>query len=167
MSNFKEIVTKAVVGKGRLTTTEEYSTTSSNNPSTILGGWVINHKFEGEKDGDSVKVNGSFDVNIWYSKNDNTETEVIKETVKYSDIIPITLLDDYDGQNEIIVRVIKQPNCTKAQVSQDGTIIYTIEKTIAAELVGDTKIRIGLDSFEDVDNIEQEINNETKENFLD
>ena len=165
MSSFKEIVTKAVVGKGRLTTTEEYSINTSNSPSTILGCWVINHKFEGVKENDSVKVDGSFDINIWYSKNDNTETEVIKETVNYSDIIPITLLDDYDGQDEIIVRVIKQPNCVKAEV--DGNSIkYTIEKTLAAELVGDTKIRIGLDSFEDVDSVEDQINNETNENFL-
>ena len=71
MSNFKEIVTKAVVGKGRLTTTEEYSTTSSNNPSTILGCWVINHKFEGEKDGDSVKVNGFSNLYLGWGCEDN------------------------------------------------------------------------------------------------
>lgn len=43
MSNFKEIVTKAVVGKGKKTFTHDYSVDVNENPSTILGCWIINH----------------------------------------------------------------------------------------------------------------------------
>ena len=166
MSNFKEIVTKAVVGKGKKTTSDNHIIDSITNPSTILGCWVINHNFSGVKDNDSVKVKGSFDTNVWYSKDDNTSTEVYKDTVSYEEEIPIRKLDDYDGQDEIIVRMIKQPTVTKAEI-KDGKVEYTIEKTIAAELVGDTKIKIGVENLdESIDPVDEEIDNEVKEDFL-
>ncbi len=166
MSNFKEIVTKAVVGKGKKTTIDNHSVELNSNPSTILGCWVINHTFEGVKDNDSVKVKGSFDTNIWYSKDDNSNTDVIKDTVKYEEEIPIRKLDDFDGQDEIIVRAVKQPTVTKAELI-DGKIEYTIEKTIAAELVGDTKIKIGVEKLdESEDPIIDEIDEEVNEDFL-
>ena len=40
---FKEIVTKAVVGKGKKRFTNNYSIDVDNKPSTVLGCWVINH----------------------------------------------------------------------------------------------------------------------------
>ena len=43
MSNYKEIVTKAVIGKGKKTFTTTKEQVVENNPSTILGCWVINH----------------------------------------------------------------------------------------------------------------------------
>ena len=167
MSNFKEIVTKAVVGKGKRSFTDEYKLELNDNPSTILGCWVINHNFKGTKIKDVVKVEGSFDTNIWYSKEDNTKTEVAKDEIKYEEEIPIKTLDDYDGQDEIIIRMIKQPTCTKAEI-MDNKVVYTIEKTIATELVGDTKIKVGIEEeLKDTDDeVEEEINNEVKEDFI-
>ena len=40
---FKEIVTKAVIGKGKKYFKDNYSITTENVPSTVLGCWVINH----------------------------------------------------------------------------------------------------------------------------
>lgn len=165
MSSFKEIVTKAVVGKGKKTFVTTHSIEPNSKPSTILGCWIINHNFKGENKKDSVNVTGSFDTNIWYSTDDNTKTEVAKENVTYEEIIPIKKNDEYDGQDEIIIRVLKQPTCTKAEI-KDGKIEYTIEKTIAAELVGDTKIRVGIDEIDEQDPLEEEINDEVKEDFL-
>mgnify|MGYP003301148677 CR=1 FL=1 len=48
MNNYREIVTKAVVSKGKKLFTSTNSVTV-NNPSTILGCWVINHNFNGVK----------------------------------------------------------------------------------------------------------------------
>jgi spore coat protein E len=47
MSSYKEIVTKAVVGKGKKYFTNTYEIEATNKPSTVLGCWVINHKFKG------------------------------------------------------------------------------------------------------------------------
>lgn len=43
MSSFKEIVTKAVVGKGKKSFTTDHTLELENEPSTILGCWIINH----------------------------------------------------------------------------------------------------------------------------
>lgn len=42
---FKEIVTKAVIGKGKKYFKNNYNLLSENNANTILGCWVINHVF--------------------------------------------------------------------------------------------------------------------------
>ena len=166
MSNFKEIVTKTVVGKGKKTTIDNHIVELNTNPSTILGCWIINHEFVGSKENDSIKVKGSFDTNIWYSKDDNKNTDVYKDTVTYEETIPIKKVEDYDGQEEIIVRTIKQPTVTKAEL-KDGKIEYSIEKTIAAELVGDAKIKIGVEELnENDDPALDEIDEEVNEDFL-
>ena len=166
MSNFKEIVTKAVVGKGKKTTIDNHTIELNTNPSTILGCWIINHNFEGIKENDSVKVKGSFDTNIWYSKDDNKNTDVYKDTINYEETIPIKKLEEYDDQDEIIVRMIKQPTVTKAEL-KDGKLEYTVEKTIASEIVGDTKIKIGVEELEEMeDPISEEIDEEVNEDFL-
>ena len=43
MGNFREIVTKAVLGKGKKTFVHQGSVNVKNIPSTVLGCWVINH----------------------------------------------------------------------------------------------------------------------------
>lgn len=43
MANYREIVTKAVIAKGKKLFTTENKVAVNNQPSTILGCWVINH----------------------------------------------------------------------------------------------------------------------------
>ena len=74
MSSYKEIVTKAVIGKGKKLFTTDNTIKVSNLPSTILGCWVINHNFQGQKNGDQITITGSYDVNIWYSYDDDSKT---------------------------------------------------------------------------------------------
>ena len=64
MASFKEIVTKAVIGKGKKTFTTTNSVVPECEASTILGCWVINHNFKGYKSGDTITVEGSYDINI-------------------------------------------------------------------------------------------------------
>ena len=73
VASYKEIVTKTVIGKGKKTFTDTRRKKIENNPSTILGCWVINHNFEGVKNRDSVTINGSYDVNVWYSYDNDTK----------------------------------------------------------------------------------------------
>ena len=64
MASYKEIVTKAVIGKGKKFFRDNYSVEVETTPTTVLGCWVINHKFKGFKSGDKIGVDGSDDVNI-------------------------------------------------------------------------------------------------------
>ena len=167
MSNYKEIVTKAVLSKGK----RLFTTTNSvdvENPSTVLGCWVINHQFNGIKNNNDIIINGSYDVNIWYSSDNNTKTNVVREKNQYKEVIHMKSIDDIDGE-EVIVRSLKQPSCVKTSI--DGnTITYTIEKELGIELVGDMKVKIEVNQEEEIwDEIveeDKEIPDKIDENFI-
>ena len=146
MANYKEIVTKAVVSKGKKKFTD-VDHVAVENPSTILGCWVINHHFNGTKRGDTIVIDGSYDVNIWYSHENDTKTDVFKKTNSYQEVIHMKNVDDVEGE-EILVRSLRQPNCVKAEIV-DGEIVYTIEKELGIELVGDVKVKIETNEEED------------------
>ena len=127
MAAYKEIVTKAIIGKGKKQFQNNYSLEVEKTPTTVLGCWVINHKFKGYKSGEKVGVDGSFDVNIWYSYDNDSKTTVVNKKVDYNDLFNVKIKDNVDltGDTDIIVRTLKQPNCTK--VSTDGnTISFTV-----------------------------------------
>ena len=115
VASYKEIVTKTVIGKGKKTFTDTRRKKIENNPSTILGCWVINHNFEGVKNRDSVTINGSYDVNVWYSYDNDTKTDVLKETVPYTETVHIKNNSNVTNQ-EAIIRSLKQPNCIKVEL---------------------------------------------------
>lgn len=175
MANFyKEIVTKAVLGKGKKTFVDTYQVTPSKDATTILGCWVINHKYKGIKDGDKVTITGSYDVNIWYSCENDTTTEVIKENRTYQETVNIKASKDSTGDEDIIIRSLKNPSCLGADI-KDGKIEYKIEKELGIEIVGDTKVKIQYDSEEDpwdvldedeISKAEKEIDKEVVEDFI-
>ena len=166
MSNYKEIVTKAVVSKGKKLFTTNHSVIVSN-PSTILGCWVINHNFNGTKSNNNIVINGSYDVNIWYSYDNDTKTDVVKETNTYSEVVHMRNTDNIDGE-EIIVRSLKQPNPLKVEI--DGNSInYSIEKELGIELVGDIKVKVEAneddDNWDEIVEEDKEIDN-IKEDYI-
>lgn len=176
MANYREIVTKAVIAKGKKLFTTDDSVAVDNKPTTVLGCWVINHNFNGVKYNDQIRIDGSYDVNIWYSYDNDTKTEVIRKTNSYSEVVKMRARDDETTGEEIIVRSLKQPSCVKVDI--DGNKInYTIEKELGIELVGDIKVKIEADNEEepweeiiDETKAKEEINNidnEVKEEFID
>ena len=132
MAVFKEIVTKAIVGKGKKYFKNNYSIKADDNPSTVLGCWVINHKFKGYKSGDKIGVDGSYDVNIWYSYDNDSKTTVINKKVEYNDLFNVKTKEstDLSGDTDIIVRTLKQPTCSKVEIGSDGNIEFVIEKEL-------------------------------------
>ena len=170
MASFREIVTKTVIGKGKKTFTDSGRIKANNTPSTILGCWIINNDFSGEKDGDSVVINGTYDLNVWYSYDNNSKTDVIKETIPYTETVHIKNSSNVSNQ-EVIVRSLKQPTCSKVEI--DGNeITYVIEKELGIELVGDEKVKIAIDENEDPwdeiidDKEEKQIDAEVTEEFI-
>ena len=148
MANYREIVTKAVIAKGKKTFITNDSAIVDNNPSTVLGCWVINHNFSGTKNGDSINISGSYDVNIWYSYDNDTKTDVVRVTNSYNEIIHMREANRDALSEEIIVRSLKQPNCIKTEID-NNKINYSIEKELGIELVGDVKVKIETTMDED------------------
>jgi spore coat protein E len=141
---YREIITKAVCGKGRKFTQATHTVTPAHRPTSILGCWIINHQYDACKKGDNVELEGCYDINIWYSYSDNTKTEVCTETVSYKEVIHLTKRDDNcidDDPQEVIVRVIQQPNCLEATISPNGNkVIVQVEREYLAEVIGETKV---------------------------
>ena len=150
MANFKEIVTKAIIGKAKKTSTNDFTISPELKPDTILGCWVINNRFQGVNNGGVVFIDGTFDVNVWYSYDNDTKTAVSTKTFTYQDRMPVHLKDNAQLTNkeEIIVRSLKQPTVTNVSVN-DGIVSLHVEKELGVEVVGDTKIKVSIEEEED------------------
>mgnify|MGYP003297980765 CR=1 FL=1 len=168
MNEIREIVTRAVVAKGKkvFNITEKVSTNEK--PYSILGCWVINHEFEATKLNNTVKLDGEFEINIWYSTNNNTRTDIIRETITYKkDIETRTIVKDYlENSDDILARIIQHPTVTNAKIL-DEMIEVDITFEIVAEIIGETKMKVTV--FKEVENWEEEIETldmELNEEFL-
>ena len=174
MALYKEIVTKAVIGKGKKHYKNTYTINTDNTPNTVLGCWIINHKFEGVQEDNKIVINGSFDVNLWYSYDNDTKTTVITKTINYKEIVSVNEKEKPDTDiKDIIVRSLKQPTCISAK-ENDKSINIEIEKELGVEIVGDTKVKIAIEEEDawDIldddydDEIDKEIDNSVKEDFI-
>lgn len=172
MSTFKEIVTKMVVGKGKKYYKNTYTLTPEIPPTTVLGCWVINHKFNGREENGKIIIDGSFDVNIWYSYDNDTKTNVISKKITYSNtsIVKTNANSEITPDTEVIVRSLKQPTCSKVEIV-DGNISFHIDKELGIEIIGDTKAKILVEDDEDEwqiidDDVDAQIDKEVNENYI-
>lgn len=176
MSTYKEIVTKAIIGKGKKYYKNTYTIDCEYVPTTVLGCWVINHKFKGSEVGGHIVIDGSFDVNIWYSYDHDTKTTVITKTLNYSENVSVRQRETTDSSTkDIIVRSLKQPNCINAK-ENGKSINIDIEKELGVEIVGDTKVKIAIEEDEEPwdiiddntydDNISKDIDKEVDDKYI-
>ncbi|MCA1023142.1 outer spore coat protein CotE [Halobacillus litoralis] len=146
--DYREIITKAVIGKGKKFTESTHTISPSHRPTSILGCWVINHIYNAKKKGDHVEVSGSYDINVWYSYNDNTKTEVVTERVTYCDYVKLSVKDDncIHDDFEVIAKVVQQPNCLEATISGNGQkIVVEVEREFVVDVIGETKLCVKVD----------------------
>ena len=171
MGNYREIISRAVVSKGKKVFSQKDEIKVNNKPTTILGCWVINHKFNGIKQNEKIVIEGSYDINIWYSYDNDTKTDVVKETHTYSEVIKMhDVTSEYDNAS-IVVRSLSDPKCVNVNINSD-TIDYQVDLELGIELVGDVKVKIAvLDNIDDYDlleenNTDKEIDDSVDTNYL-
>ena len=163
MAAFKEIVTKAFIGKWKKYFKNSYTINTESKPTTVLGCWVINHKFKGYKSGEKIGVDGSYDINIWYSYDNDSKTTVVSKKIDYNDLFNVKIKENADltSDTDVIVRTLKQPTCSKVNIENDGVISFDIEKELGVEIVGETKMKIAIEEDEEPwDEIEDEMDEE-------
>jgi len=149
---FREIITKAICGTGRqnFRYTEFLAIPAGRKPSSILGSSVTRVKLTEplvtEVTGNgtrSVRVSGTFDLNIWYSYNSDQATDVAKETVKFTEAIVMDdIAEAITGQVDARAVLVKAPQCHKAVISENSLIQVDVELGIYAEIVGETKVYV-------------------------
>ncbi|HEY8343135.1 MAG TPA: outer spore coat protein CotE [Calditerricola sp.] len=139
----REIFTKAVCGKGRLYFQATHTVRLPETPSSILGCWVINHTYTADKAGEAVELVGSYDINIWYSFDNNTKTAVAKETVSYVEKVTLNYFDTnaIPGSIQIHSRVTQAPSAVEATVTKDRDgVLVKVEGEFYVEAVAETKL---------------------------
>ncbi|SFE59989.1 spore coat protein E [Paenibacillus algorifonticola] len=153
---YREIITKAVCGKGRKFSTVTHTVTPPQHPTSILGAWIINHQYEAVRSGDGIEVIGTYDINIWYSYSKNSQTEVAKESVHYVENVPLSFVDPKHRATtvEVSADALQEPNCIEANVSSSGSgVVIRVEREFSVELVAETKVTVacipgGLDGLD-------------------
>lgn len=174
---YKEIVTKAIIEKCKKTFRDNYEFLTTNVIDTVLGCWVINSKIEGNIVNQKLKLLGSFDVNIWYSYDNNTKTAVEVMNVNYSEDIDIKLDEEVINKPDTTVNLTFIKNPTVVDVNLDNNKVkYEVEKEIGIEIIGDTKIKIQImnesDDYISLDNeltdneIDRIVDAEVSEKYL-
>ena len=118
--DYREIITKAVIGKGRKFNEDSHVVNPTHQPSSILGCWIINHLYNAKRKGDDkVELNGSYDINVWYSYNDHTKTEVERE-----------FLVEVIGDTKVSVRVDPTATVESVDTEDDWIAQLTDEELI-------------------------------------
>ncbi len=120
----------------------------------------MTHQFKGYKTGEKIGVDGSFDINIWYSYDNDSKTTVVSKKIDYNDVFNVRTKENVSGETDVIVRTLKQPNCVKVQILENGDINFDIEKELGVEIVGEGKVKISVEEEEDPwDEIEDDVDN--------
>lgn len=118
----REIITKAVVAKGRKRFELPHTVRIQDRPEGILGAWVTNHKINSASAKDKcVEIQGQYDIDIWYSFNNNSKTDVVRDTRHYCEFVPVATIGGENlGNEEVRVVVSKYPRCREAVIGDDG-----------------------------------------------
>ena len=130
----------------------------------------------GSNDNGRVRINGSFDVNIWYSYDNNTKTNVEARKISYTEIVNVHLKESstLTNDSEILITSLKNPTVIDVS-SKDNLITYEIEKELGIEIIGDAKVKIQImdsdyEDYDIIDDTDEEISkyidNEVKEDYL-
>lgn len=171
MSEIREIVTRAVIAKGKKIFRIKETINPTNEAYSVLGCWVINHEFEATLNDRKVDLEGKFETNVWYAYEDNTKTDIARAVTEYSSSIKVReIISENISKNcDVIARVLQQPTCTNARITEEGIEIEVVFEVIV-EVIGETKMMVTVftaneqfaEPFDVVDDFENEIN----EDFL-
>lgn len=137
----KEIVTKAVVSKGKISNSKDMSFEIVENVNKAIGCWIINHSYLSKIENNRVYINGCYDVHIWYAVNDSTDTFLCKNTVDYREEVMMENLN-FDRENsEYKVYCVEYPTCTNLQFL-DNKFIVNIKKGLAVDVIGESRLLV-------------------------
>ena len=167
MNDVREIVTRAVLAKGRKKFKLKETVLVDSDVSSVLGCWIINHQFKTELNGKEVVVEGTFENNIWYSADDNSRTEVARSTTEYHDVVKVkeVLNDNISDHCDVVARILQQPTCTNALITNEGIEIDVVFEVLV-EVIGETKMMVNVVNCNQQDDDLDMLENEINEDFL-
>lgn len=159
---YREIVTRAVIGKGKISNSGDVILSMSNSVSKILGCWIINHYYVSVFEDGNVLAKGRYDIHVWYGFNNDTDTSIHKQTVDYIEEFSLNLKkgEEVSENNEFVIKCSKYPTCSALTLNNDGNVVVTVDKELRLDIIGETKLRVQVSSSED-----EWVNNEDIDNI--
>lgn len=148
----KEIVTKAVISKGKILDSKEMSFEVVENVNKAIGCWIINHNYLSVVENNRIYASGYYDVHIWYAINDSSDTLLYKRTVEYKDELIMENSNFNRENSEYKIYCIEYPTCTNLQLV-DNRFVVNIKKGLALDVIGESKLLVQVsDSWGQEDN---------------
>lgn len=166
MDEVREIVTKAVVGKGKKVIKINEVINPNIDITNILGCWVINHKYQASITGQNeVVIVGNAEVDLWVSTNNNTQTDVVRQNFNYTQTIKTrSLVRDLCNSNlDVLVTICDGPTSENVTINDDNLNV-TIVIEIVVEVIGETKVQVII--CEPIELLDDNFDNEINEDFL-
>ena len=165
---YREIVTKAVVGKGKISNTGEIVLNPINQVSKGLGCWIINHYYVSSYECQKVYAKGRYDVHVWYGYNNDSDTTIHAQTIDYVEEFNINLKssEGISETNEFIIKCIKYPTCSSLCINDDGTISVKVDKELNLDVIGEAKLRVQISSSSEDEWINSDEINDINVNYL-
>lgn len=127
--------TKVVTNKLKHKDTTIYDFALDKEVSAILGGWIINHKFKVENKNGRVIVIGEYDLNVWYSYNNNTKTDVFIKTINCEEMLRRRV----SSSSQLEIKCVNTPSITNSKII-DGKINIAISKEYEMEVIDEVEI---------------------------
>lgn len=145
---YREIVTKAVVGKGKISNSSEVIVNMNNSPSKVLGCWIINHYFVGTYEDNKAIAKGKYDVHIWYGYNKDSDTAIHKQTIEYIEEFPLKMKpgESLNEEHDLVSKCSKYPACSSLVLSDNGNVLVKVEKELLLDVIGEAKIKVQIDN---------------------
>src|SRR5690554_2970965 len=120
MSEFREIYVKAVCGRSRHAFHDTNILHTDRAVDEVLGSRVTNHHFAGLVAATGVKVNGCYDIHVWFTHSGGQNTTVLTKKIDYSRAISYEELgidENECDEPEATVRL------THGTICSDGTLV--------------------------------------------
>ena len=137
----REIVTKAVVSKGKIVDSNEMEFEVEGKVNKVIGCWIINHNYLSVAEADRVYASGCYDVHIWYALNESRDTRVYKKSVEYKDEIILDNKNFDKDSSEYKIYCLEYPNCTSLQLI-DNRFVVNVKKSLAIDVIGESKLLV-------------------------
>ena len=133
----KEILTRAVLAKGKIEGVNEEIIQLENTPSKLVGCWVINNNCLSVEEDQKVYLEGSYDIHVWYAINEDSDSVLEKKTIKYKEEF---LLDEKIELNDCDYKLYcnEYPRCVELKLD-NGKAHVNISKNFSLDIIGESK----------------------------
>ena len=143
----REIITKAVCGKGRKFSHVTHTVTPPHHPTSILGAWIINHQYEAVRSGDGIEVIGTYDINIWYSYDKNSQDRCSQRNGfvcrTCAAFLSRSEAPGFDG-GSVCGFDAGTKLCRSQYFVQRLGVVIRVEREFAVELIAETKVWVAI-----------------------